>query len=696
VSCINQDNTGTYWVSTLGSGLFAFDENFKSTNFFAKAYDGNVLYVKEQNKQVFFNTSNNDLFQLKRNHVEKILNYASYFSHRESSLNSGYYLDDNYNFYNVSNLVTEEIENVTGRPPLRVKASYGVFGAYSAVRAVISDGSLLYVNARTKVMLVDPSASVNGGMRSQKYISDSTRYERIFGMAEDPEHKVWYSTVKEMFRIKDGKQEPQPQFGENVFKFFDFYGEYLIGCTHYNRLVICRNLTGKIEFDSIPQQNCIWDNLYRLDSNHVLVGTNNLYRMITLRPSSSGKCTIITLENPFIPVGVDFVSSDESNCYFFKDGSITSIPIDNFLERPNSPKLFYKFLITSKKVYEVGNEIEIPFGESKNIRISFTTLAFGGKDVNYQYSVSRGDGDTWGDIHGDELNLVNSGWGTYIVKVRARSMSSDYSTPIVFTLHISRPFWAGWWFITLAVLSGIAIVALLVRLRFIRMFIKKEKEHETQVRFMKSEYKALNALMNPHFIFNTLNNVQGLVNRNDKLAANEYLRIFADLVRQNMHNISKEMISLQKELDLVRNYLRLEKLRFKELLNYSIEVDQDVDLSEVMVPPLLLQPLVENSIKHGILPLESAQGVIRIHIYAAGGSLFIEVMDNGVGISRAQLNHKRHEPFGLENVEKRIEQLSIILNKKIEFYLREEKNAAGEHEWTKAIISMPLDEHDVV
>jgi LytS/YehU family sensor histidine kinase len=101
---------------------------------------------------------------------------------------------------------------------------------------------------------------------------------------------------------------------------------------------------------------------------------------------------------------------------------------------------------------------------------------------------------------------------------------------------------------------------------------------------------------------------RGLVNRNDKRAANEYLRVFADLVRQNMHNVSKELIPLQKEMDLVSNYLKLEKLRFKEMLNYVINVQEDLDLSDIMIPPLLVQPLVENSIKHGILPLESVEG----------------------------------------------------------------------------------------
>ena len=235
-------------------------------------------------------------------------------------------------------------------------------------------------------------------------------------------------------------------------------------------------------------------------------------------------------------------------------------------------------------------------------------------------------------------------------------------------------------------------MALIVRLRIAYIVRKNDKEHQTEVKFMRSEYKALNALMNPHFIFNTLNNVQSLINGDDKRAANEYLRVFADIIRQNMHNVSKDQIPLQKEIDLVTNYLRLEKLRFEDNLNYSINIEYDTDISGILVPPLLIQPLVENSIKHGILPLQSSSGFVELKIYERGNMLYIEVRDNGVGLSQAKRNAQNalHESFGMENIKKRIEQLSIIQNTKIDLDIRETFDAAGQHEWTIVTIIMAL------
>jgi LytS/YehU family sensor histidine kinase len=208
---------------------------------------------------------------------------------------------------------------------------------------------------------------------------------------------------------------------------------------------------------------------------------------------------------------------------------------------------------------------------------------------------------------------------------------------------------------------------------------------------MKSEYKALNALMNPHFIFNTLNNVQGLVNKDEKLAANQYLRIFANLIRQNMYNISRDLIPLQNEIDLVENYLKLEKLRFKDRLNYAINITDDGELMDIMIPPLLVQPLVENSIKHGILPLKSTESFININVFEKDNSLVIEIKDNGVGMNKTpKPTNPLHGSFGIENIRKRIEQLRIIQNKKISLDFSELTDEEGNLLWTVATITISV------
>jgi len=197
--------------------------------------------------------------------------------------------------------------------------------------------------------------------------------------------------------------------------------------------------------------------------------------------------------------------------------------------------------------------------------------------------------------------------------------------------------------------------------------------------------------MNPHFIFNSLNNIQGLINKDEKRTANEYLVIFSDLVRQNMNNISRGFISLQQELNLVENYLNLEKLRFKELVNYEIEVGEDVETDDIMIPPLMIQPLVENAVKHGLLPRQSASSLVRIHVFEKDNLLHVVIEDNGIGIRQSlQSKNRLYESFGLVNLRKRTEHLKKIQQHKIEIEVAEIKEGdvvMG----TRASIKMSLD-----
>ncbi len=692
VACVNQDNVGNYWACTLNNGVFSLDQSFLSTRLLKNIYESHILYSCVRNNHVFFTTENNNLYCLDGGAARCVFNYGRY-NGNERAEEPGYYLDDNckyYSFFNNDNIVLDNV--LAGKQNIKRYANQRLV---SGIKNVLAAGNSVYIQNRARIMTVDYDKIKEGEEIGDKFtsvVNDMAHAERIFCMAKDKNNSIWYSTINNFYKIIDGHGVLQSQFKKIPLKYFNFYDGHLIGYTHSNQLLIYGNVDKDIWVDSIPPQNCIWDKFYQLDTNHILISTNNFYRVLTINAEKSAKkISVAVIENPYIPLQAESVCADDENCYFFKNGSVTSIPINTLLLKPAPPKVFFSFLKTEKRIYPIQDGLALPFRESKNFSISFSTLSFSGKEITYQYSVSKNNQDNWQDVKGEEINFVNPEYGTYVIKIRAKTIASEFSTPIMYTLRILRPFWASLWFIILIVCLSVAIIGTLIRYRIVYILRKKERIHESEKRFMRSEYTALNALMNPHFIFNTLNNVQGLVNRNDKLAANEYLRVFADLIRQNMHNISKELIPLQKEIDLVGNYLLLEKLRFKDLLNYSINISRDIDLSEIMIPPLLVQPLVENSIKHGILPLGSVEGFIYINVYETKGVLHIEVKDNGIGLSASQnKTDSPHESYGLENIKKRIKQLSVIQNKEITFSIDEVKDNNGSQQWTVVTINIPI------
>ncbi len=691
ISSMTIDDNGNYWVSTLDNGIYLLSKNFRSSKMYTGIYDGLVKYAYSDNRHLFFATSDNNLYSLENDKLICKFNYRNQKHGRYAfALEPIYFIDKKHNYYNLYNNDVVFISNLLSpHPYVQLKTNGDVI--WGGLKSIVKTDDYIYIRKRGKIARI--SAASSDSFVNSTYALIASTSDRMWDMNYSPDNVLWYSTANQMYKMENGHGVLQTQFGSNALKNFCFLGNILIGYTDHNQLIICRDYNSRdVKFNVITEQNCIWDNIYKLDSTHVIISTNNAYRIVTIHPADTSKLyAISTVDDPFIPLQADAICTDSANCYFFKNGCILPVALKALYQPPVPPKLFFTFLTAGKKKYPLSDQLELPYAESKDIHVSFSILSFRGKDVSCQYSFSRTEQDNWTDVSGEEITLVRPGYGTHWLKIRAKTTSGGYGAPITVLLDITKPFWATWWFVFLVSCCCLSLIAVLMRYRIRTALRKREQEHQNEIKFMRSEYKALNALMNPHFIFNTLNNMQSLINKNEKQAANEYLQIFANLVRQNMHNISHELIPLHKEIEIVANYLKLEKFRFKTMLNYSINIGEDVDQHEIMIPPLLIQPLVENSIKHGLLPRKSTDSIVQVDVYEKDNYLAISVRDNGIGINAALLrSNKRHESSGLENIRKRIAQLALMQNKEIELDISETKNDAGELLWTIVTIRMSL------
>jgi len=681
ISCITQDVIGNYWVSTLGNGLFSLSKSFAGSTLTEAAYKGVAVYARAVGKKVYYCTSENILYGIGCAKGELFSSDDGQAVNRIPM--SVQYIDYRSRYWFVSVNKGLRLKNLVSGATMQKPIDVHVPSIVSLKEAVESDG-VLYVNTSTGVVALDMD-DVYKKDKLECNVVFHGHDSRVFDIAATPDG-VRFSTISGVFLAQRDAAVPDSKYKNYVFRKFAFWRNALIGITGNNYLLVCKEGNGQVKLDTIIR-DCVWENIYVLDSDHVLVTSNGPnYLLSTVKTSFS----VSVVEDPFIPLAAELVYASNGQCYFFKNGTVTTLGKDRLLRKAALPILSFRSVKTNKGRYRVDSVVEIPYEESENIKISFSALSFGSGDVAFQYSLSGGDIDRWTNVDGD-INLANAAFGSYYVKVRARTNGGDFCAPIAFRLNILRPYWATWWFGTLCALSVVFLIYWLVKARTRASLARREKEHQDQVRFIRSEYKAMNALMNPHFIFNALNNVQGLVNSDDKLNASEYLGIFANLVRQNMHNINSETIPLQKEMELVENYLLLEKLRFEDQLSYSIEVEGGLFLSEVMVPALLVQPLVENSIKHGILPLKSrgGTGVICLRLFEKEGMLVIEVRDNGVGLTAGTSGTTLHKSYGLENLRNRIQQLSILQERSIQFQLAEETDEGGQR-WTVAHIGISL------
>lgn len=216
--------------------------------------------------------------------------------------------------------------------------------------------------------------------------------------------------------------------------------------------------------------------------------------------------------------------------------------------------------------------------------------------------------------------------GTYKFLVRAKNRASGWSKPAVFVFTIKKPFWNEWWFRLIILAFATVIVIVIFRIRINK--IKDDARIEAQLREL--EMKALKAQMNPHFIYNALNSIQALVASNKTEEGIHYIGSFSKLLRGVLDNSENNVISLERELETLDFYIQLESLRLNMELRYQKIIDEHIDEEFEKIPPLVLQPFVENSLWHG---LSQKRGEKQIKVSAALKDqwLLCTISDNGIG-----------------------------------------------------------------
>lgn len=247
--------------------------------------------------------------------------------------------------------------------------------------------------------------------------------------------------------------------------------------------------------------------------------------------------------------------------------------------------------------------------------------------------------------------------GRYTLVVNASNTAGKWSKfSKTLQIEIVPPFWGTWWFKTMLFVLIILLILVTVRLRISIIRREEKKKIQFERETMELEARALRAQMNPHFIFNCLNSIKALIQEDEKRKAVVYLTTFSRLIRHQLHNNHRE-ISLHEELETCKLYLQLEALRFENKLTYKFIEDDSLDLHQIKVPPLLLQPFIENAIFHGILPLEK-DGRIIIKVATGPNGIVCIIDDNGIGRQAAQLDRLKRRPDhvskGMQLVEDRL------------------------------------------
>jgi len=352
--------------------------------------------------------------------------------------------------------------------------------------------------------------------------------------------------------------------------------------------------------------------------------------------------------------------------------------------------LFTRIVVGGQTVDpESGEDLSITHARN-HIRFEYAGLSFASAgNIVYRYRL-QGLSEEWFSTDQTFLDYPALPSGAYILQIKAINKFGDASKILEKRFTIEPLLWERRGVQALAAGILVAVTGLLFQLRF-RSVRKKDQEQQLLQRKMATlEQKALRAQMNPHFIFNCLNSIQHFVITNDVRGANFYLSRFASLVRSTLEHAALMYIRLSAEIDYLTSYLELEQMQSPSAFQYSIHIDPRIDIHQVSVPSMLLQPFLENAIKHGVSRLPSG-GLITLELRKNPDekTMTCTITDNGPGIHNlARKNTQGHIPRGTSITQERIEILNQVLESgRIEVQTR---NAFNDNTGTSVILILPI------
>ena len=218
---------------------------------------------------------------------------------------------------------------------------------------------------------------------------------------------------------------------------------------------------------------------------------------------------------------------------------------------------------------------------------------------------------------------------------------------------------------------------------------------ENKQKAMESRLQSLRLQMNPHFLFNALNSIQQMILANEEMVATRYLSRFSKLLRTVLIHSDKETITLKEEIDILKMYVELESVRFKDSFAYAIVCDDEIETEEIKIPTLLIQPFVENAIWHGLMHKEGNRK-LTVSFVEKEDFLQCIIEDNGVGREKAMAmkistgQDKKHTGKGISVSEERLRTLKTASGKNGSIEIIDLKNNSGESQGTQVVINFPI------
>ncbi len=679
VSSICRDTEGGCWVTTLNNGAFYFPSLQVMT--FTKGVEmkaKSISTICRYNNEIWFAGNSPYIYRFSNKLEEKPLLVGV---SEEISKISWF---DNKLFISAVVPRTEIIVFDSGK---RIKDRFSFF-FYKARKSF--DENIIFSNS-------DYYYEYRKGLYKKYFFSDSIIAKNVYDFYEDNDGAKWYATERGLMLEKNKRfyemADSNALFKNRITCIEKEGGNLWLGTKGAGLIVkseiSIKNYTTK---DGLPS-NSINDIIIKNDT--IWLATNKGLARFVNKPSVSST-EVWSTANGLTNNEVNEIELLNDTVYVATQNGMCYFPQSMSGINKSPPRVFITKIEINNKDTSLLEQYFLTYKQN-NINFSFIGINYKqNKSIIYRYRL-EGIDTKWNQTEQIEARYSALPPGNYTFQVEAINSSGVISNNDVnVTINIRSPYWQTAWF---SILTTFIILALIFFIAF-RILKNKIRVYKKQ-NFLKQELnkfrqKALSAQMNPHFLYNSINSAQYFILNNHPDIASDYLSSLGKLMRIVLNNSVHELIPLDEELNALYLYIEMEQKRFDNSFGFNKTIDCGLNLNKIKVPPLILQPYVENAIHHGLRPAKGDR-LLFLAIKNIGNLIIIEIEDNGVGRYQANNlklianNQEKHISFGTEITKRRLQILEEIHSKKVNVEIQDLNDVTYNSNGTRVIVTIKQD-----
>lgn len=650
----NRDKLGNEWYSTLNEGIVI--KPYSNVQMIEPGANVSFIRLVNFKGNAYGITDKNQLYKILPDHLEKVLEFDDYMGNKPiilaKNLNDRYMIIGNSKFLLLdSNLKIKDYFKQLALKDASLNDGGNIYLA--------TTGNILYHDFNeTNIDLLAKKPSSEQKVSILKRIDLTGRFNCV---KYDPSDiTLYFGGVPGLFKMKAGNKFEEIKNGdEQIFSsFIDVIHPYVLVGSIQSGLYILKN--GSIHrhfnnFNSTLGNTIIKTKFY---NDRIWVLSNK--GIHTIDPKDFNIQTFTYIGAVELNRNTDFTLAHD--VLFLLSGQKTyQVNLSELRKAPPIIPVFFNALeIGNRRIFDL-NALSLNYDDNSfSIEIQIPAASVQG-NVEYEYSLNNINWFQLGNGQ-DKIYLSQLSNGNYTLNLRQIGIPKLYSLKF----KIRNPYWKEWWFFFILVIMVIAIIGVIYLNRINNIRQKSVSELE---KFKLEKALQLNVLssirsqMNPHFIFNALNTIQSYIYLNDKKQAINYLGKFSVLTRKVLEESNRETITLAEEMETLDLYLQLEKMRFENVLEYFIELDNVRFPEQFKIPPMLLQPYVENAVKHGLMhKVNNRKLRITFKFNDDQKLLEVQIDDNGIGRKRSfEINSKKkstHKSFSTEANKTRLDILN--------------------------------------